>query len=110
MNDQQLTNKIMRRVYFVYFMKRALHPLMMKVYVLFAAFIGVLAFTSVPHVFANMPFEPLNLYTFGAHAFMHTDLVVQVSVLLGGVTMLLLASDVLKSFSHSRQTSFQNSF
>lgn len=100
--NNQLSKKIMRQVYLAYFFRRALHPLMMKVYVLGVVFVGVSILTSVPSVLQNMPHRVDNLYSFSSYAFTHTDLIVQFLVVLGGAVMLWLAVDTVRALgSHS---------
>lgn len=92
----------MRRVYFTYVMRRALHPLMMKVYALFAVFVGLSVFTSLGNVVENAPHDLGALYTFSTYAFLNTQAAVQ-ALVVGGVCVLVwLFADMLRSLAVPR--------
>lgn len=97
MNDITLTKSIMRRVYFAFFMRKVLHPAMMKVYALFAVLVGLSVYTSINDVVANVPSNPIDLYTFSTYAFLNTGTVVQALVLVGLTISAWLALDMVRS-------------
>jgi hypothetical protein len=101
----------MRRVYFAFWMKRILDPLMMKVYALLLALIGVVAFTSVPNVIQNMPHDSVGSILFGIYAFEHTQMPVQLFVVAGASFAFWLLFDLFHSLmAHSQHAPQRVSF
>lgn len=79
MNDQ-LQKRIMRRVYAVFFMKRAVGPTALKLYTLMLASAGIVSLVSVGNVFANMPADIAGVLVFVFYALSHTEFIVQLFV------------------------------
>ena len=78
-----LRNKVMRRVYIVSYIRRALSPVALKVYATTFLLYGIGQQVFVAKVFDNAPslFSPLESLNFFARAFMGTEALVQVLVL-----------------------------
>jgi len=101
--DTQLKKKIMRRVYFTYFLRKVFNPFAIKIYTIvsFAGFIA--SQVSLVNVVANMP-SMTNidaLYRFSTSAFLNTEFVVQLLSVGALVTIFLLLKDIVKTYSIS---------
>ena len=79
MNDQ-LQKRIMRRVYAVFLIKRAVGPTALKLYTLMLASAGIVSLVSVGNVFANMPADIAGALTFVLYALSHTEFIIQLLV------------------------------
>lgn len=116
MNEEkqlQLRNKIMRRVYILYVLRRALSPRAVKLYILgvFALELSpFLPYLSIQNIFANMPplYNPKALFVFHTVAFMHTQLIVQISLIAVGLVLATYVYSLVRSLidkmSHPRLT------
>ena len=72
----------MRRVYVMWFLRRATRPAMVRLYIVSLAFIEVVHAVSLPNVFANMSeHDAPRLVPFMQSAFSGTEFAVQVAVL-----------------------------
>jgi hypothetical protein len=106
MNELQLKNKIMRRVYFLHTIRKVKGPIMSKL-VLFAVFLLALSsLVSVPSIIANMPHSFGSLYSFIVAAFLNTQFAVQAILLLACVVGLLLIKDAVTRNPLIRRLSF----
>ncbi len=103
--DKELTKRIMRRVYFVWGLRMAIHPVFLKSLIALVLFSRTTQYVSYSHVLANRPRIadiPANL-AFVSDAFAKTE-VASVLLILGTmVLMSWLATDFL---SKTRQHSF----
>ena len=70
----------MRRVYAVFFIKRAVGPTALKLYTLMLASAGIVSLVSVGNIFANMPADLVGAFTFVFYALSHTEFIVQLLV------------------------------
>lgn len=82
----QLKQRIMRRVYFIYLLRKALSPKAVKLYIIALVAFELSPFSpfiSIEHVIANMPrFSDVPaLLNFNLTAFLHTNLFIQMSLL-----------------------------
>ncbi|MAF59585.1 MAG: hypothetical protein QF858_00820 [Candidatus Pacebacteria bacterium] len=105
MNEKELQNRIMRRVVSMYYLKKVINPVMLKLYALAAVAAFMTSIVSVKSVIANMPglFEVNSLVYFSKYALTHTELSVQLSIALAGVVAVLLVKDSLSKITHSRE-------
>ena len=97
--NKKLKKRIMRRIYFAFFLRKATSVFAIEVYA-FVFFAGVLlSSVSLKNIFANMPklTDISALYTFYVSAFLNTELMVQ--FLLTGVfaAAFILFKDIIKS-------------
>ena len=99
--DTQLKKKIMKRIYFAYFLRKVFNPFTMKIYALIS-FAGVLASqVSLVNVIANMP-SATNvgaLFRFYVSAFLNTEFAVQLLSVGALVAISLLFKDIVKTYS-----------
>ena len=105
----QFTNRVMRRVYTMYLLKRIINPVAMRMYVL-AAGLGLAAsFIHVSSVMNNLTSitNASSLWTFSSTAFMHTELTTQLVLLVVALAATLLVRDTITSlqsgFGFARQ-------
>lgn len=100
MKNNTLSQRIMRRVYVVYMLRRATSPTALRIYSLLALFVGIVSLVSVGNVIANLPAEGFfSFYDFSMYAFMHTELVVQLLVVGALVFSLWLVRDCTQYIS-----------
>ncbi len=90
----------MKRIRRIYYLKKVINPLMMKVYALLVLTLGIGSLVSVQNVIANMPsFAELgSVYRFSVNAFLYTELPVQIVVGATFIIALLLLRDAAKNF------------
>lgn len=104
MNDEKLKSKIMRKVYFIWFVRKAL-PRFLAEIVLFGTFLYVIGqnvfiakvLQYMGQIFGNNSVDPAVWSSFAFNAFVNTELVVQLSVLGTIVVVFFLFRDVFKS-------------
>jgi hypothetical protein len=99
--NQELKKTIMRRVYAVAFLKRTLfRPVFMKAGVLVILMVSTFFVVSVPNVINNIlvgkRFDE-QVFSF-MQAFLGTEMVVKVIILLGFLVCFGLVSDIVKTF------------
>jgi|SRR3989344_7531110 len=99
MTSQELTIRIMRRVYVIYYMRKALSPRALKIYAFIAACLGTASVVSVSNVLANMPSDLAGISAFLVAAFTNTQVVVQALSLAALATLCVLVADIVRSFS-----------
>lgn len=101
--NTQLKKKIMRRIYFTFFLRKVFNPLATKMYVL-ASFVGFIATqVSLVNVVANMP-NVTNigaLYIFSTSAFLNTEFVIQLLFVGMLSATFLLLKDIVNIYSVS---------
>lgn len=108
MNNEQIKQRVMRRVYLIHSIRRAFRPFALK-WVALCALAGFAAvLVSLENVYANMP----RLTNVGAvsqfyfNAFIHTELIVQ-AVLVGTLALsYLLVKDIKAGFQRRRSLAF----
>lgn len=97
--EEALKQRIMKRVHRIYYLRVALSPLMLKVYVL--GILGGLASfaVSIPDVIRNAPMitDVDALYTFSTFSLLNTELSVQLMVAVGAATFLWIIRDIMHS-------------
>lgn len=101
--SENLTRRVMRRVYFVWFMKRVAPPLALQAASLALVLVGIHEFISVRFVLANAAdsISGVNsLVSFTSSAVINTGFIPQ--LLLGASTLLglLIVRDVARAFRH----------
>jgi len=78
----KLGNRVMRRIYFIWFTRKALHPLTIKTATLAFFVWQILINISLINIYSNAvqtaSGEGGSFYSFFSHAVTHTDLVVQI--------------------------------
>jgi len=96
-----LTKQIMRRVYFVYFLRKLFSPTAMKLVMLFAVLRESFSVVSVPNVLANSPsiLNPLASYQFFTTAFWNTEITVRLLLVAFFALSLWLIQDFVKKTS-----------
>ncbi|OGG47342.1 hypothetical protein A2671_01520 [Candidatus Kaiserbacteria bacterium RIFCSPHIGHO2_01_FULL_49_13] len=99
MTNQELKIRIMRRVYVIYYVRKALSPRALKMYALIAACLGTASVVSVSNVLQNMPSDVAGISSFFIAAFANTKLIVQLLTAGAIVTLLALLADLVRSFS-----------
>ncbi|MBX4210492.1 hypothetical protein KW783_00780 [Candidatus Parcubacteria bacterium] len=109
MKTNILKQNIMRRVYFVYWVRRLTRPMALRAYGLAASAIVVSFMVSVRNIMSNMPeFYHLHDTTaFLFNAFRDTRHIIQFLVLAIIVVAVFLARDLLNNVSEKLQTSIQ---
>ena len=99
MTNHELRIRIMRRVYVIYYVRRALSPRALKIYAFIAACLGTASVVSVSNVLANMPTDFGGIGAFLISAFANTKFIVQALSVGATVTLLALVTDIVRSFS-----------
>ncbi len=99
MTNHELTLRIMRRVYVIYYARKALSRRALTLYALIAAIFGTISVVSVTNVFANMPSDFGELAGFFISAFAHTQLIVQTLAFSALAALVALLLDLARSFS-----------
>ncbi|MCW9054859.1 MAG: hypothetical protein OQJ98_02675 [Candidatus Pacebacteria bacterium] len=94
--------KIMARVRRIYYLKKVVNPLMLKLYGVGVLSIGVVSLVSVRNVFMNMPAltDVGSMYNFTTTALMHTEVTVQFVFGTLIVLAVLIVRDAARNFSH----------
>jgi hypothetical protein len=79
MDNVQLKNRIMRRVYAIYVLRKVFSGTAYKIYAGVALLFGIKVFVHVAAVAENMPdlTDLAGLYNFSLYAIMHTEFAVQ---------------------------------
>ena len=98
MTSHELKIRIMRRVYVIYYVRRALSSRALKVYAFAAACLGTLSVVSVSNVVANMPADFAGIGAFLVAAFTNTQLTVQALSLASLAALAALVADIVRSF------------
>jgi len=90
---------VMARVHRIHFLRRFLHPTMVKVYSGVLLFGTLGSMVSIANVFANMPSvtAPAQVVSFTLNAVVHTEIFVQLVVVGIGVVCVLLIKDILQN-------------
>ena len=105
MNESNAVKQnIMRRIYFIYTLKRVSHVFAVR-FGLLAALVSVGSFSvSVPNVLKNMPslLQISKFFEFSFYAFLNTKLVIQLIVAGSVVVLFYLTRDVLKIVRNNR--------
>ncbi|PCI29013.1 hypothetical protein COB55_02995 [Candidatus Wolfebacteria bacterium] len=106
MNDRILKRNIMRRVYFACLVRKLKNPLLLKTGAILVLGTTTLILVSVKDIMINAPWtNPMSLYQFSTHAFMHTEIMVKlltISVVGSGIWI------TRKAFAPTDETSFAN--
>ena len=105
MIHQQFKQKIMRRVWAIYFFRKATSPIAVQTYALSFLIWQLFVYVSMPHVLANMPSieKPVELFNFMAASFVKTELVVQV-LAVGTISLLIwLGRNIFRNISSRKQ-------
>ncbi|HEY4517396.1 MAG TPA: hypothetical protein VJI74_00715 [Candidatus Paceibacterota bacterium] len=97
--NHELKIRIMRRVYVIYFVRRALSRRALTVYAFIAASLATASVVSVSNVLANMPADFGGMSTFLISAFANTQFTVQALSLIAVATLIALLVDIVRSFS-----------
>ncbi len=93
----------MRKVYFVYMLRKATSPIALQSYI-FAFFIWQLALVvSMPHIFSNMPsiLSPREFISFHAASFLNTEPLVQILAIGTIVLLIWLARNIVRNLKNS---------
>jgi hypothetical protein len=104
MNNEQLKSKIMRRVYFIWFVRKVAPRFLAEV-VLFGTFLYVIGrnvfiakvFQYMGQIFGNHSIDPAVWSSFAFNTFVNTELIVQLSVLGSIAVIFFIFRDVFKS-------------
>ena len=94
MNETQMKNKIMLRVYMMFVIRQLKNPLFLKLGVFVLSLLTINSIVSVGHIMANTPHNIVGMYHFAISAFMNTKVVVQVVTLALAVVGVLLLRDL----------------
>ena len=102
MTNNKLKKRIMRRVYFLFFARKAIGPTAVKLYTLMLSSVGIVSLVSVGNVVSNMPqSNATEVFNFALYALTHTELIVQLFVFATLAATLWLTRDVIRGFQHS---------
>lgn len=95
----------MARVRRIYYLKKVVNPLMLKLYGVGVLSVGVASLVSVKNVLANMPAltDVGSMYTFTASAILHTEASVQLALGVLAVFVVFILRDATKNFSHTSE-------
>lgn len=97
----RIEQQVMASVGVIYAIRRATSRTALEVYALVLAVLGIVLFSSVPHVIANFntvaAYGAGSVLVFLAAALEKTNLVVQLAVLLGGVSFVALTVDIVRN-------------
>jgi hypothetical protein len=99
--NTQLKKKIMRRVYFTYYLRKVFSPLAIKAYLLIS-FVGFISSqVSFANIMANMPSitNISALYHFYTSAFLNTGFIVQLLSVGMLLAIFLLLKDIVKTYA-----------
>lgn len=98
MNDSILKKRIMRSIYFVYYAKRLLSPVAIRLYLAAALLGGILSTVSIGNVFKNAisTTSISSFSSFFSYAFMNTGLIVQVLLISVVAYSLFITRDLVK--------------
>ena len=81
MNQSSLQKKIMRRIYFMYVLRKAISRRACQMYAFMTLWVMLFSVVSVTSVLANMPHQPLSLVDYTLRAFINTEVAVQFTIL-----------------------------
>lgn len=103
-----LKNRVMRRVYMVSYLRRALSPAALKLYAAIFLLWGIGREVWVDRVFENSPglASPINTLNFFANAFTGAEVLVQVFVVGFTLASLWFAADLIFRRSQAFSTAF----
>lgn len=98
-----ISNQIMRRVYLIYYARKATSRTMLELYALLGFLALESVFVSLRHVWTNTPplMEPKAHLWFWYTAFSHTEAVVKVLVVMSVVALGLIVRDTTKNIAAS---------
>jgi len=93
----ELKNNVMRRIYFVFYLKKVFSKITIKIFALVALGTAVASFVSFQNIFFNMPaiVEVGSILSFIMSAFMHTEFIVQALVFGGVIFTSMLVRDIV---------------
>ena len=101
MDNSTLNQKIMRRVYTLYLMRKVFNPTAFRLYAFVISIIAIASFVSISNVLANIPTDSLvSFYTFSMNAVLGTELVVQLLILAMLASLFWIARDIAYLLSH----------
>lgn len=80
--ESPIQKRVMRRVYVIYAARKLAQPRVLKLGALLGCFVVLASWTSLPHVWSNMPGNPVELLSFFTSAFAETEMLVQLASLL----------------------------
>ena len=91
----------MNRIRRIYYIRKVVNPLALKIYTLSFALIGLSFLVSVKNVIANMPslLDINSIYTFTSSAFLYTEPSVQIILAIAGVSLLWLIRDIVRNIA-----------
>ncbi len=99
--SHELRVRIMRRVYVIYYARKALSSRALKIYAFVAACLGTASVVSVSNVLQNMPSDLAGVSAFVVAAFANTQLVVQLLSVAAAITLIVLLVDIVRSFAET---------
>jgi hypothetical protein len=95
-NSQQIKS-VMRRVYVVWFVRRATRPAMMRVYIVLATGTYLVSTVSLASVISNASaYDAPRMATYLGQSFLTTELVVKIAALLAATGAAFVARDTYK--------------
>lgn len=97
MKNEVISNRIMRRVYVMFVLRKAISPYAVRTYAISISLAGVFSLVSIGNVIANMPAlsDISGLTVFMLSALLHTETLVQF-LIFGTITVgIWLARDIL---------------
>lgn len=94
--NQNIKNKIMRRIYAVWFYKKLTSSFAVELFFLAAIFFGLTAYVSLKNIFNNTPsvFSPVAVAGFFASAFYQAEMIVQILFVGMLASLIFLLKDV----------------
>lgn len=96
-----ISNQIMRRVYLIYYARKATGRTMLQLYALLAFLALESIFVSLQHVWTNTPplMQPRAHFWFWYTAFSHTEAIVKVFVVMSVVALGFIIRDIAKNLT-----------
>ena len=78
MNGNNLTRKIMTRVYLLFIVRKLKNPIVFEMSVFTASFLLLAYMVSLEHIIANIPHDIGGFYRFWVSAFLNTKLITKI--------------------------------
>ncbi len=107
MTTNKLKIRVMRRVYVLFFARKAVGATAMKIYTLLLSSVGIVSLVSVGNIVSNMPNIPQSsaseVFSFVFYALTHTEFVVQLLIVATLTAVLWLTRDIIRGFHYVPQ-------
>ncbi len=107
----QLKKEVMQRVKAIHYMRTVVRPLLIEGLLFIAVLIAISSLVSIPNIIINISHSPKlsSYFTFLYEAFVHTQLIVQLMLVVAIALFALLAADIIKNFRYAFKLTFRTS-